>query len=249
MRTLKILPLAAALFLLAVAAGGARPAGLLTSRAQAQDAEAPTALVPYSGQLTDAGGQPVPDNAYAFRLELYDTEDGGQPLWAETQEQVPVYGGAFSVMLGEQTPLPAALMEGGARWLALAVRGPDEAEFTALAPRQALMAVQSATTTAPAAGPACAHDHVGEWWDVGTIDSVARSGFGLEGTVKGGINASAVIHVRNLSTSGGSAIIADHLGNGPGLFAHSNKGAGVYAWSKEKQGVYATSAKTHAVYG
>ena len=246
MRTLKRLLLAGALLLLAAAAGGAEPAGLL-----AQEMDAPIALVPYAGQLTDAGGQPVADDVYGFRLELYDGEGGGQLLWAETQEQVPVHGGVFSVMLGEQSPLPAALMEGDTRWLAIAVRGPDEAEFTALAPRQALMAVQSAATTAPTAGLTCVHDHVGEWWDVGAINATTtRAGFGLEGSVRGGINAAAVIYVRNLaSTGGGSAIIAQHLGTGPALFAHSLKGPGVYAMSRDKEGVYATSSTTHGVYG
>ncbi len=254
MRTMKKLLSVAALLLLATAAGGAQPALLVPGRALAQEAEAPAALVPYAGQLTDAGGQPVPDGAYALRLELYDAEGGGQLLWAETQELVPVHNGSFSVLLGEQTPLPLTLMASGTRWLAVAVRGPDEAEFTALTPRQALVAVQSAATTAAAVAatgsPACAHNHVGESWEMGVIDWLTERGLELEGSAPGSINLANVLLVRNLaSTGGGSAIIAQHLGTGPALFAHSIKGTAVYAMSRDKEGVTGTSTTTHGVYG
>jgi hypothetical protein len=215
----------------------------------AQNAAAPTVLIPYSGQLLNAENQPAPDSAYTFQFELYESANGGQPLWTEVQTQAPVHNGVFNTVLGMETPLALSLVETSARWLAVAVRGPDEAAFTELTPRQEFAAVQSAVTAAGSGDLTCPHDHVGEWWDVGVIDDLARSGFGVEGTVRGGINAAGVIHVRNLSTAGGSAVIAEHLGNGPGLYARSVDGQGTYTWSRNDVGVYASSNTTHGVYG
>ncbi len=121
--------------------------------------------VPYSGSLADDAGQPVADGTYAFTFTLYDAETGGELLWRETQEGVTVQGGAFVALLGSVNGLPKEALDGGERWLEVAVQGPDEANFTTLAPRQHLSASSPAAPTSPAAGPACPHDHWGETWE------------------------------------------------------------------------------------
>jgi len=56
--------------------------------------------------------------------------------WSEVQKGVPVQGGAFQAALGSAQPIPPAALNGSDRWLEVAVRGPGEAAFTALAPRR-----------------------------------------------------------------------------------------------------------------
>ncbi len=138
-------------------------------------AQAPTGVtIPYPGRLslasprdasqTDAAGQPVPDGTYDFTFTLYDTETGGALLWSEAQAGVPVQAGAFNVLLGAGQPIPLAALNGGDRWLEVAVRGPGEAAFTALVPRQRLTAAAPAAPDSASAGLACPHDHLGEVW-------------------------------------------------------------------------------------
>jgi len=114
--------------------------------------------IPYAGRLDDGAGQPVADGAYDLTFALYEDETGGEPLWAEEQAGVPVVAGSFSVSLGSVAPISSAALGGQDFWLAVGVRGPGEAGFTALSPRQRVGAA------APTAGAACPHDHFGESW-------------------------------------------------------------------------------------
>lgn len=228
-RRLLLTILAAGVIMLAVGVG---PQFTGNVGAQAQTG----VTVPYTGRLTDEAGRPVPDGAYAFIFALYAAETGGEPLWTETQEGVAVRGGAFTVLLGSVTPLPKEVLDGGARWLEVAVRGPAEAEFTALAPRQRL----SAAPSAPAAGvnqaAACAHDHVGEFWCTTTT--------GLE--------------ISHLSTCAGAGLVYNGAilapGSGNGLEAYSLLGAGDgvvgTSMAPDKSGVYGNNTGDgYGVYG
>ncbi len=119
--------------------------------------------IPYAGRLNDQAGQPVAEGAYDFTFALYAAETGGEPLWSEVQTGVPVARGEFRTTLGSVAPIPAAALSSRALWLAVSVRGPGEAGFTALAPRQRVSAA------APTAGAACPHDHFGESWSGGGL--------------------------------------------------------------------------------
>jgi hypothetical protein len=136
-------------------------------RAQAlpqSSAEPAPATLPYAGRLSDGVGKPVADAAYDFSFTLYGAVSGCEPLWSEVQRGVPVSKGEFLTSLGSIEPLPATALGGENRWLAVSVRGPGEAEFTPLAPRQRLDALSVATPASPSAGAACPHDHLGELW-------------------------------------------------------------------------------------
>jgi hypothetical protein len=81
------------------------------------------------------------------------------------QEGVTVTDSAFTTLLGDMEPIPAALLDDGEHWLAVGVRGPGEADFTTLAPRQQLSTAASASPgslAAPANGMACPHGRWGE---------------------------------------------------------------------------------------
>lgn len=175
--------------------------------------------IPYSGRLSLASpgdaaqsaeaGQPAADGAYDFSFALYDVPAGGESLWTETQEGVAVQGGAFTVLLGSVAPLPQAALDGGARWLEVAVRGPGEAEFTRLSPRQELSAafVAPAGATAPSNGLSCAHTHWGETW------SGSQNGLILYGNS----DNYATLYAQDKSPHGGY-----------GVYGRSDHGVGVY---------------------
>jgi hypothetical protein len=122
--------------------------------------------IPYTGRLTSQEGEPVVEGDYAFAFALYDVETGGESLWSEVQGEVWVEGGAFVTALGAAVPIPPAVLEDRpAVWLAVGVRGPGEVDFTALTPRQRLIAEAASAPASTSSGQACPHDHWGEAWN------------------------------------------------------------------------------------
>jgi len=64
-------------------------------------------------------------------FRIYATEEGGEPLWTETQQVSVAADGAYSVLLGGATlaGLPQTVFAGGAaRWLGVSVERGDEQE-------------------------------------------------------------------------------------------------------------------------
>ena len=204
--------------------------------------------IPYSGRLSDASGLPVSDGAYDFTFALYDTAAGGAPSWAETQTGVAVQAGSFTAQLGRTALLPASARD-GQKWLAVSVRGPGEAQFTELNPRQALstlIALAPASPAAPAAGPSCAHDHLGEAWgaggtysSIGNALSILNSGTGAGLRVEASTTGYSQAAITALNTGTGSGLNAESTG-GAGVVAHSflSNGAALDAW-----GTYALKAR------
>jgi hypothetical protein len=87
------------------------------SHAQQQGSVVPT-LVNFSGILTDASGKPL-RGILGVTFYLYEDEQGGAPLWMETQNVHPDKAGHYTVALGSTTAqgLPASLFTSGeARW-------------------------------------------------------------------------------------------------------------------------------------
>src|SRR5262245_6548641 len=82
---------------------------LLSILASALLATAAAAAVPaqvsFQGVLTDNAGTILPDGNYALTFRLYTVANGGSAIWTETQNNVPVSKGGFSVLLGAVTPL------------------------------------------------------------------------------------------------------------------------------------------------
>ncbi|MBU0491094.1 MAG: hypothetical protein KKA73_02025 [Chloroflexi bacterium] len=177
--------------------------------------------IPYPGRLTSAAGQPTPDGAYDFTFTLYDAATGGNPLWSEVQKGVPVQGSAFQVALGSVQTIPVAALNGGERWLGVAVRGPGESEFTALAPRQQVSVAPTAPDS-PSAGLACPHDHLGERW-------IGDSGAAIDG-----------LYVQN--TKAGGTGVCGKSDTGDGVVGESG--------DPNKSGVYGNNTGSgYGVYG
>ena len=198
--------------------------------------------VPYAGVLSDPAGQPVANGRYDFSFALYAAESGGELLWSDVQEGVPLEDGAFEVGLGRTTVIPAALLEGGAHWLAVGVRGPAEAGFTPLLPRQRLSAALPGVPQSPTAGLACPHDHAGEVWTANVAwanGALKVQNYGNGPTIWG------------WNGGGGNGLRGYATGGGLGVYGESQDSAGVVGRSTNGRGVegYASTVGEYGVYG
>jgi trimeric autotransporter adhesin len=120
--------------------------GALTSAA----ASAPTvipALVPFSGVAAAADGKPLTGES-SITFLIFKDEQGGEPLWLETQTVPSDTAGHYKVQLGAANPngLPGDLFATGeARWLEVQIAG------EAAQPRVLLASVPYALKAADAA--------------------------------------------------------------------------------------------------
>ena len=92
-------------------------------------------LVSFSGVLSDVNGKPL-TGVVGVTFALYTNEQGGAPLWLETQNVYPDKTGHYTVLLGATTStgLPADLFAAGeARWLGVEVQGQGEQVRVSLA--------------------------------------------------------------------------------------------------------------------
>ena len=192
------------IFMLASATGSQAK---FSAQASAQAAT----TIPYTGRLTDTSGLAVSDGGYDFVFSVYDQASGGAPLWSETQSGLPVQAGSFTAQVGSAAQLPASAAE-GQKWLAVSVRGPGEAQFTPLEPRQELSALLVARPAAATAGATCAHDHLGEAWD---------------GVSLGNQTGLTVQTIGNNKDT--PAIYGINSGTGSGIKAFSAYGVGLYS--------------------
>lgn len=90
----------------------------------------------YQGTVTDKAGVPL-EGPYALVFRIYDVETGGTPLWTETQANIPISKGSFSVFLGSVTPLGLAFDKD--YWLSVQVANDPE-----MTPRIRLTSVPTA---------------------------------------------------------------------------------------------------------
>jgi len=103
-------------------------------------------LVNFSGRAADPRGKPV-QGIIGVTFAIYKDEEGGAPLWMETQNVQTDAKGNYSVQLGATTPEGLALdlfTSGDARWLGVRVNGGDER------PRVLLLSVPYALKAADA---------------------------------------------------------------------------------------------------
>ena len=104
-------------------------------------------LISYQGTLADDMGQPI-SGTVQLQFGLFDAATGGTALWQETQSNVPVNNGFFTVYLGSVTPLSAAHFSGAARYIEVQV---DSGDGFVTLPRQQFTAVPYALQAQEAA--------------------------------------------------------------------------------------------------
>ena len=105
-------------------------------------------MVNFPGTLADASGKPMTSRV-GVTFFLYREQQGGAPLWIETQNVRPDKAGHYSVMLGSTTNqgLPGDLfVSGEARWLGVQVAGqPEQPRVLLLSVPYALKAADAET--------------------------------------------------------------------------------------------------------
>jgi len=105
-------------------------------------------LVKFNGVLSDVEGNPLA-RVVGVTFLLYRDQQGGAPLWLETQNVQPNASGRYTVMLGatSSSGLPADIFASGeARWLAVQVAGqPEQARVLLVAVPYAMKALDAET--------------------------------------------------------------------------------------------------------
>ncbi len=118
-----------------------------SSAGQVQSSAVPT-LVNFSGTLTDASGKPL-TGTVGVTFYLYQEQQGGSPLWLETQNVPADKNGHYTVALGStrSAGVPANLFfSGEARWLGVQPQGqPEQPRVLLLSVPYALKALDAET--------------------------------------------------------------------------------------------------------
>src|SRR5215472_15291557 len=94
-----------------------------------QPATAVPNLVRYGGTLKDGQGTAVSSSTVGMTFAIYTQQDGGAPIWIETQNVTTDASGNYSVLLGSTTAtgLPSDLfLQQEQRWLGVQVQGQIE---------------------------------------------------------------------------------------------------------------------------
>ncbi|MFC1620097.1 hypothetical protein ACFL45_09145 [Candidatus Neomarinimicrobiota bacterium] len=91
--------------------------------------------ISYQGMIGDSLGVPKPDGTYSFTFRLYNNAEGGDALWSETKD-LPVKGGLFATLLGDQSTLQMLIDAVEPYWLSIQFGSEPE-----LAPRIPLASV------------------------------------------------------------------------------------------------------------
>jgi hypothetical protein len=243
-----------AIVVVLVVGAGPRSAGTVSATPLAENTGSVGETIQYSGRLDSQGGQPASDGTYAFTFTLYATESGGEALWSEVQKNVPVENGVFQAALGSVQALPAIVLNGSPLWLAVAVRGPNEADFTILAPRQRLSPASSSLLASTSTGAACPHNHWGESWYGSGVGLYARSNnwVGLAGEATTSIIINPLpLGIFGVYGAGDDVGVLGESFNGPGVKGTSTNNAAVRGESVNHDGVsgLASASNRSGVYG
>lgn len=100
-----------------------RPLAALLASALATAAHAVPTTIAHQGRVLDAAGGPI-TGTRAAEFRIYGAASGGSPLWSEAHT-LSLQDGTFAVLLGEADPLDTTVLDGGARWLAVALDGQE----------------------------------------------------------------------------------------------------------------------------
>lgn len=92
-------------------------------------------MINYQGKVTTATGGLVNGN-YNMTFSIYDDTIAGNLFWTETQLNVHVENGIFSVYLGSVNPIPDTVFTGDVRYLGVKVGSDPE-----IIPRKAMVSV------------------------------------------------------------------------------------------------------------
>jgi len=191
--TRKMLMLTLGSFLALPLIGSAQEAATEPHTLAATASTAVPALVPYSGMAVDAQGKPLGEAA-SVTFQIFKDEQGGEPLFTETQTLNLDRAGRYKAQLGATYPNGISLetfQSGEARWLEVQVAGQSPKPRTLLTSVPYALKAGDATTlgglpvsafalAGDASHPATAQAMQNTPAPTGTVTSVG-SGAGLTG--------------------------------------------------------------------
>lgn len=167
------------------------------------------------GRLLNTDGTPV-TSPVRMIFNIYDSSSSTTPLWTETQSNVMLDNGAFSVQLGSVTAFPSTLWTGATLYLGVTIG--NDAEMT---PREqitsvpyALMSAQADNASQLDGKPASAYALASQLTG-GTVTSVV-AGTGLTG---GTITTAGTLAVdfTQVAPAGHSHTVTDYKNSGTAL--------------------------------
>ena len=151
-------------------------------------------MINYQGKLTTASGGCL-NETVQITFTIYDDSLGTTPEWTETQTEVAIKEGVFSVLLGAVDTIPAAVFDGGTKYLGVQVESDPE-----MRPLKAMVSVPYAYRAGSADGGGG-----GGWIDDGTVVRLESSS---DSVGIGTTEPTAELHVE------GDAYISDILAIG-----------------------------------
>lgn len=165
-------------------------------------------LVRYQGQASDANGVPL-EGPYTLTFRLYNAETLGTVVWQETQSNVSLTKGNFSVLLGQVTPLNVDWAT--PLWLSIQVGTGSE-----LSPRQRItsvpLAIRAETAESLVGGPT---DISARVYNSAAISFASGADtpltFGSERWDTDNIHSTTVNTNRLTATTAGKYLIAGHV--------------------------------------
>ncbi|MGC8959553.1 MAG: hypothetical protein ACP5OO_07170, partial [Chloroflexia bacterium] len=180
----------------------------------------------YQGYLKQ-GGNPYNGNC-DFRFSLWDAETEGTPVGAtQSKTGVPVSNGFFTI---PDLDFGADAFPGETRWLEIAVKCAGDADYTTLAPRQALTAAPYALGLRPGATVR------------GPVDGAV---FSAHNTTTAGTTYGVYGRSDSISGIGVFGYAADADGETYGVIGQSDSSLGVGVFGRAT----AASGNTFSVYG
>ncbi len=109
------------------------------------------AKLSFQGILKKSNGQAVSDDVYAMTFKLYNQETGGTLVWSETQPQVEVTSGIYSVILGTVNPMTGVMFD-TPYWLGVTIGGSELTPRFLLTPAPYALSLIGESNLFPSAG-------------------------------------------------------------------------------------------------
>jgi hypothetical protein len=219
-------------------------------------------FIQFSSVATDVNGKPLA-GVEGVTFYLYRDQQGGSPLWMETQNVQPDPSGHYTVLLGSMTSygLPASIFASGeAHWLGVQVQGQaEEPRVLLVSAPYALKAADADTVgglppsafvlAAPPAASQTVATSIAGTAVVGSARRLAAASCDLTSDGKAGVNALAKfttpcnVEASAISESGGNVGIGVAPASDIKLYVSDTKSNFGTAWSQRN--VFASSATSN----
>jgi hypothetical protein len=150
----------------------------------------------FQGKLLDPATNLPRNGTFDLGFKLYRQASGGAQIYGETQANVAVNNGVFSVQIGAVTPLNQDLFTGASAYLGITVNNPGQATESEMTPRQHLAMAPYAFTAGQLVSAT----------DISVNPGVAYSTFSTGGNlfIAAGVTAGTATITGSLTASSGT---------------------------------------------